>query len=85
MTGERTVEDAARELGSLVTPVVESTPRWIRVRSGGEWVADSRRALLLLQYGPGALPTYYLPVEDVRSDAPLRRDPPPQLPELAGT
>jgi uncharacterized protein (DUF427 family) len=52
-------------------PLVEPTPRWVRVRLGGELVADSRRALLHIAYGPGDLPrsflpTYYVPVEDVR-------------------
>jgi uncharacterized protein (DUF427 family) len=42
----------------------------VRVRLGEELVADSRRALLAVQYGPGPvpgvfLPTYYLPREDV--------------------
>jgi uncharacterized protein (DUF427 family) len=51
-------------------PLVESTPRWVRVRLGAALVADSRRALLHVQYGPGALPrsflpTYYFPAEDV--------------------
>jgi uncharacterized protein (DUF427 family) len=49
-------------------PRVEPTPRWIRVRAGGEWVADSRRAQLLIWYGPGRLPTYCFPPEDVRTD-----------------
>lgn len=47
---------------------VEPTPRWVRVRAGGEWVADSRRALLLAWYGPGRLPTYCIPAEDVRTE-----------------
>jgi uncharacterized protein (DUF427 family) len=52
-------------------PLVEPSPRWIRVRLGGEPVADSRRALLHVQYGPGELPrsflpTYYLPPDDVQ-------------------
>ncbi len=51
-------------------PLVEPTPRWVRVGLGDELVADSRRALLHVQYGPGALPrsflpTYYLPLDDV--------------------
>jgi uncharacterized protein (DUF427 family) len=51
-------------------PLVEPTPRWIRVRIGDELVADSRRALLHVHYGRGAvprsfLPTYYVPVDDV--------------------
>ena len=47
---------------------VEPTPRWVRVRAGEEWVADSRRALLLAWYGPGMLPTYCFPEDDVRTD-----------------
>jgi uncharacterized protein (DUF427 family) len=52
-------------------PLVEPTDRWIRVRLGSEVVADSRRALLHVQYGPGDLPrsflpTYYVPLDDVR-------------------
>jgi uncharacterized protein (DUF427 family) len=51
-------------------PLVEPTPRWIRVRLGDELIADSRRALLHVQYGPAALPrsvlpTYFLPAEDI--------------------
>jgi len=50
-------------------PFVEPTPRRIRVRLGDELVADSTRAQLLVQYGKGGLPTYYLPHEDVRPGA----------------
>lgn len=49
-------------------PRVEPTPRWVRVRAGDTWVADSRRATLLCWYGPGMLPTYCFPPEDVRTD-----------------
>jgi uncharacterized protein (DUF427 family) len=49
-------------------PRLEPTPRWVRVRAGDEWVADSRRALLLAWYGPNMLPTYCFPAEDVRVD-----------------
>jgi uncharacterized protein (DUF427 family) len=38
----------------------------VRVRLGNTVIADSARAQLLIQYGRGSLPTYYLPVEDVR-------------------
>jgi uncharacterized protein (DUF427 family) len=48
---------------------VEPTPRWVRVRFAGQVIADSRRALLLTQYGPGRLPTYYFPQADVQMDA----------------
>ncbi|HZB75304.1 MAG TPA: DUF427 domain-containing protein [Solirubrobacteraceae bacterium] len=54
-------------------PRVEPTPRWIRVRDGERWVADSRRALLLVWYGPGLLPTYCFPDEDVADPARARR------------
>jgi uncharacterized protein (DUF427 family) len=47
---------------------LEPTPRWVRVRAGGQWVADSRRALLLAWYGPGRLPTYCFPAADVRTE-----------------
>ncbi|MBJ7457419.1 MAG: DUF427 domain-containing protein [Thermoleophilia bacterium] len=47
---------------------VEPTPRWVRVRAGGEWIADSREALLVAWYGPGRLPTYAFPAAAVRTD-----------------
>jgi len=49
-------------------PAVEPTARWIRVKLGGEVVADSRRALLLRQYGRAGMPSYYFPQPDVRMD-----------------
>jgi len=48
---------------------LEPTQRRIRVRLDGQVVADSNRAQLLIEYGPGRLPTYYLPRDDVRSAA----------------
>lgn len=50
-------------------PFVEPTPRRIRVRLADQLVADSTRAQLLVQYGPGGLPTYFLPRDDVSADA----------------
>jgi uncharacterized protein (DUF427 family) len=47
-------------------PYVEPSPRRVRVRLGGVVVADSSQAQLLIQYGPGALPTYFVPLADVR-------------------
>jgi uncharacterized protein (DUF427 family) len=50
-------------------PAVEPSSRWVRVKFGGALIADSRRTLLLRQYGgPGQMPTYYFPQEDVRMD-----------------
>jgi len=43
----------------------ELSPKWIRVRFGGEVIADSRRALIMLGRGT---PAYYFPKEDVRMD-----------------
>lgn len=50
----------------LPEPFTEPTARRIRVRLGGTVVADSTRAVLLVQFGPGVLPTYFLPAADVR-------------------
>ncbi|MDQ3729387.1 MAG: DUF427 domain-containing protein [Actinomycetota bacterium] len=52
-----------------VEPRVEPTPRWIRVRAGDQWIADSRNALLYVRYGPGTLPTYCFPDEAVNKVA----------------
>ncbi|MGH9223643.1 MAG: DUF427 domain-containing protein [Acidimicrobiales bacterium] len=49
-------------------PLVEPSPRWVRVRAGGTEVANSRRALLVCWYGPDRLPTYCFPAEDVRTE-----------------
>ncbi|HJS30267.1 MAG TPA: DUF427 domain-containing protein [Anaerolineales bacterium] len=51
---------------SQVGPLVEPTLRWVRVIFGGQTIADSRNALLLRQYGPGRLPTYFIPQADVQ-------------------
>src|SRR5262245_52297630 len=42
---------------------VESSARWVRVRFGGQMVADSRRVLPLRE--PGRVPVYYFPRGDV--------------------
>ena len=46
--------------------VLEPSPRWVRVRFAGQFVADSRRVLLLRE--PGRVPVYYFPREDVRAE-----------------
>jgi len=48
--------------------VVEPTDRWIRTKLTGEYIADSKHALLLIEYGPGLLPTYFFPRQDIRMD-----------------
>ena len=47
-------------------PILEPSPRRIRVRLGGRVVADSARALLLIEHSEKRMPTYYLPLDDVR-------------------
>ena len=46
--------------------VFEPTGRRIRVEFGGTVVADSSRAMLMLE--TGHLPVYYLPIDDLRLD-----------------
>jgi len=50
-------------------PAVEASERWVRVKFGGRFIADSSRPLLLRLYGPKHLPTYYFPAEDVLQDS----------------
>ena len=45
---------------------LEDSPRWIRVRLGGETLADSRRVKML--HRSGKLPVYLFPPEDVRRE-----------------
>lgn len=45
---------------------VELSPRRVRVKFNGEFIADSTRAVLLRE--TGHLPVYYFPPEDVRQD-----------------
>jgi uncharacterized protein (DUF427 family) len=52
----------------LAGPLIEPSARWVRVKAGTATVADSKRTLLLREYGPGHLPTYYFPQEDVRME-----------------
>lgn len=43
-----------------------SSPRWVRTRLGKQYIANSKRVMLLRE--TGGLPTYYFPKEDVRTD-----------------
>lgn len=45
----------------------ELSPRWVRVQFGGEYIADSRKALLVWE-GSGSRIKYYFPPEDVRQE-----------------
>lgn len=44
----------------------EPSPRWVRVLFNGQFVADSKRVMLL--HEQGHLPVYYFPRADVRDD-----------------
>jgi uncharacterized protein (DUF427 family) len=44
----------------------EASPRRVRVKFGGEWIADSTD--MVLMYEVNHLPIYYFPVKDVRLD-----------------
>ena len=46
---------------------IEVSPRRVRVRFGGQVVADSRRVKLVFS-GPRHFPAYYFPLADVRQD-----------------
>lgn len=65
MTLQRTA--AGDELNALDPTIrIEPTERWVRVQFNGEYVADSKRVLLLLE--ERRVPVYYFPKEDVRFD-----------------
>lgn len=50
------------------TPFIVPSDRWVRVKFGDTFIADSRQTYLLVQYGLGRLPTYYFPPKNVRQD-----------------
>ena len=51
---------------------LEPSPRRVRVKFGGEWIADSTD--MVLMYESGHLPVYYFPVKDLRLDLLHRTD-----------
>jgi uncharacterized protein (DUF427 family) len=57
--------DRMPDLRSDMTGTLEPSARWVRVMSGGETIAESKSATLLLQYGPGILPTYFFNEDEV--------------------
>ena len=62
------MSDRAQWTIQLAPARAEPSPRWVRVYAGDTEIANSRRAMLLVWYGPGMLPTYCFPPEDVRAD-----------------
>ena len=61
-TGSR----ARRTATSTRAVRIEPSHRRVRVRTGGEWIADTTRPLLMLE--EGLTPVYYLPKADVRME-----------------
>ena len=72
------MQDPSLTFPVLAGPVVELSPRRVRVRFGEAFVADSTHALLLRQYGPNRLPTYYFPPSDVRMEMLAHATPDPE-------
>src|SRR5919199_562383 len=56
---------------------IETSPRWVRALFAGQSIADSKRALLVLE--PRRLPVYYFPFADVRMDLLRETDFSPEL------
>ena len=48
--------------------IVEPTPRWIRAKFGSIYIADSKKALLLIAYDREFRTRYYFPKEDVKTE-----------------
>ena len=44
---------------------VEPSERWVRVKVGEDTIADSISPLLLIQFGPGILPTYFFTQDEI--------------------
>jgi uncharacterized protein (DUF427 family) len=63
--GDKTFNFEVRAPGGHVL-YFEDSPRRVRVKFGGQTVADSRRVKLM--HEAGLLPVYYFPEEDVRMD-----------------
>jgi uncharacterized protein (DUF427 family) len=66
MTHDRSPQTAAETYIPDHRSEFEPSPRWVRVRFGGQYVADSRRVMLFRE--TGRLPVYYFPQADVRMD-----------------
>ena len=59
---------APARVGFLTEPPHwEPSPKWVRVWFAGVIIADSKRAMLLWE-PPRPTPTYYFPLDDVRTD-----------------
>lgn len=50
----------------------ELSPKWIRVKFGNEFIADSKRVLTVTE--TGKLPVYYFPPSDIQNDLLIKSD-----------
>ncbi|OLS27131.1 MAG: hypothetical protein HeimC3_05980 [Candidatus Heimdallarchaeota archaeon LC_3] len=48
--------------------IVEPSPRWVRAKFGSIYIADSKKALLLIAYDREFRTRYYFPKEDVKTE-----------------
>lgn len=63
---DRTILTAPQQPSLEEQVRVEPSPRWVRVRFGGQEIANSKRVRLVWE--PRRLPVYYFPATDVRMD-----------------
>lgn len=61
-------QSQARSFPVIVGSPILEWERWVRVKFAGTVIADSKQVLLLRQYGPGKLPTYFFAPAAVRLD-----------------
>ena len=60
------VSEAKTREDSAPVVRVEPSPRWVRVKFGGEFIADSKRVLLV--WDNHHIPAYFFPRDDVRME-----------------
>jgi len=63
---------ALEDSGPAAGVRLEPSPRWVRVSFAGQFVADSKRVMLMLE--PKHTPVYYFPAQDVRNDVLMPSD-----------
>ena len=66
MTALATIEELIEKRNPDHHVTIERCPKWIRVMHNGEYIADTRQAVLL--HETNHVPVYYFPKEDVRLD-----------------
>ena len=63
------VVDRTREgMERLMRGAIEPSGRWVRVKHGDTVIAESRTPLLLIQFGPNVMPTYFFTLDEINMD-----------------